>query len=65
MNTIGLECLECRSLDAIALRPVALDIDRLAVNNQRDAAIAEIDARCRPLLAALIKATNDYCDVHR
>jgi hypothetical protein len=41
-------------------RPVALDIDRLAVNNQRDAAIAEIDARCRPLLSALIKAISLY-----
>ncbi|WP_321865546.1 methyl-accepting chemotaxis protein [Paraburkholderia tropica] len=43
-------------------RPVALDIDRLALNNQRDAAIAEIDTKCRPLLAALIKASNDFAD---
>ena len=43
-------------------RPVALDIARLALNNQRDAAIAEIDAKCRPLLSALIKASNDYVD---
>ena len=43
-------------------RPVALDIDRLALNNQRDAAIAEIDTKCRPLLSALIKASNDYAD---
>ncbi|WP_321932119.1 methyl-accepting chemotaxis protein [Paraburkholderia guartelaensis] len=41
-------------------RPVALEIDRLAVNNQRDAAIAEIDTKCRPLLSALIKASNEY-----
>ncbi|WP_175984095.1 methyl-accepting chemotaxis protein [Burkholderia vietnamiensis] len=41
-------------------RPVALEIDRLAVSNQRDAAIAEIDTKCRPLLSALIKASNDY-----
>ncbi len=41
-------------------RPVALEIDRLAVNNQRDAAIAEIDTKCRPLLVALIRASNDY-----
>lgn len=46
-------------------RPVALEIDRLALNNQRDAAIAEIDTRCRPLLAALIKASSDYADVTR
>ncbi|MBC8746938.1 MULTISPECIES: methyl-accepting chemotaxis protein [Paraburkholderia] len=41
-------------------RPVALEIDKLAVNNQRDAAIAEIDTRCRPLLSAFIKASNEY-----
>jgi methyl-accepting chemotaxis protein len=41
-------------------RPVALEIDRLALDNQREAAIAEIDTKCRPLLAALIKASNDY-----
>ena len=43
-------------------RPVALDIARLAMNNQHDAAIAEIDTKCRPLLAALIKASSDYTD---
>ncbi|RKF49826.1 methyl-accepting chemotaxis protein [Paraburkholderia fungorum] len=43
-------------------RPVALDIDRLAINNQRDAAIAEIETQCRPLLSSLIKATSDYRD---
>ncbi|CAG9220310.1 Chemotaxis protein [Paraburkholderia tropica] len=43
-------------------RPVALDIDRLALDNQRDAAIAEIDTKCRPLLSALIKASNDFAD---
>jgi methyl-accepting chemotaxis protein-1 (serine sensor receptor) len=41
-------------------RPVALEIDRLAVSGQRDAAIAEIDTKCRPLLSALIKASNAY-----
>jgi methyl-accepting chemotaxis protein len=46
-------------------RPVALDIDRLALSNQRDAAIAEIDTKCRPLLSALIKASNDYQAVTR
>ncbi|KDB10667.1 methyl-accepting chemotaxis sensory transducer [Burkholderia sp. lig30] len=44
-------------------RPVALEIDRLALNNQRDAAIAAIDTQCRPLLSALIKATNAYADL--
>lgn len=46
-------------------RPVALEIDRLAVNNQRDAAIAQIETRCRPLLSALIKASNNYVDSAR
>ncbi|WP_042338517.1 methyl-accepting chemotaxis protein [Paraburkholderia ferrariae] len=46
-------------------RPVALDIDRLALSNQRDAAIAEIDTKCRPLLSTLIKASNDYQDFSR
>lgn len=46
-------------------RPVALDITRLAMNNQRDVAIAEIDAKCRPLLSALIRAVNAYVDVTR
>jgi methyl-accepting chemotaxis protein-1 (serine sensor receptor) len=44
-------------------QPVALDIFRLATSNQREAAIAAIDAKCRPLLSALIKATNDYGDL--
>ncbi|RDK02039.1 methyl-accepting chemotaxis protein [Paraburkholderia lacunae] len=43
-------------------RPVALEIYKLAANNQRDAAIAEIDTKCRPLLSALIKASNGYVD---
>ncbi|MBN3722586.1 methyl-accepting chemotaxis protein [Burkholderia sp. Ac-20379] len=41
-------------------RPVALDIDRLALAGQRDAAIDEIANKCRPLLNALIKATSAY-----
>lgn len=31
MNTIGLECLECRSLDAIALHIVCRALDKLGV----------------------------------
>ncbi|WP_028208641.1 methyl-accepting chemotaxis protein [Paraburkholderia nodosa] len=46
-------------------RPVALEIDRLAVNNQRDAAISDIGTKCRPLLSALIKASNEYADFTR
>ncbi|HVR49684.1 MAG TPA: methyl-accepting chemotaxis protein [Pseudorhodoferax sp.] len=40
--------------------PVALAIVDMALNRQRDAAIAKMNDECRPLLAALIKATEDY-----
>ena len=40
--------------------PVALDIVGKALAGQKDAAIAKMNAECRPLLAALLKATNDY-----
>ncbi|MBW0445756.1 methyl-accepting chemotaxis protein [bacterium M00.F.Ca.ET.228.01.1.1] len=43
-------------------RPVALEINRLALNGQRDAAIADIAAKCRPLLTALTRATSAYLD---
>ncbi|WP_186074500.1 methyl-accepting chemotaxis protein [Burkholderia gladioli] len=46
-------------------RPVALEITRLAIDHRNDAAGAEIVSQCRPLLAALIKATNDYARVNR
>ncbi|MEX3969909.1 methyl-accepting chemotaxis protein [Paraburkholderia caribensis] len=46
-------------------KPVALEIDRLALSNQHDAAVLQIATKCRPLLAALIKAANDYADVTR
>jgi methyl-accepting chemotaxis protein-1 (serine sensor receptor) len=42
--------------------PVALDIVGKALGGQKDAAIAKMNAECRPLLAALLKATNDYID---
>ncbi|RKP57447.1 methyl-accepting chemotaxis protein [Pararobbsia silviterrae] len=44
-------------------RPVALDIDRLAVAGQRDAAVDEIVTKCRPLLLALIAASTSYIDL--
>ncbi|MDN7179424.1 methyl-accepting chemotaxis protein [Caballeronia sp. SEWSISQ10-4 2] len=44
-------------------RPIALDINRLALSNQREAAIEAITTKCRPLLVSLIKASNDYADV--
>ncbi|SDH87556.1 methyl-accepting chemotaxis protein [Paraburkholderia phenazinium] len=40
--------------------PVAQAIVALAVANKRDEAVAKIDSDCRPLLAALIKATDTY-----
>ncbi len=43
-------------------RPVALEIVRLAMDGQREAAIADINNKCRPLLADLKRATNAYTD---
>ena len=40
--------------------PVADDIVGKALAGQKDAAIVRLNADCRPLLAALLKATNDY-----
>jgi len=40
--------------------PVALAIVELGLNGKRDDAIARIEADCRPLLAQLVKATDDY-----
>ena len=40
--------------------PVATDIVGKALSGNKDAAIAKMNAECRPLLAALLKATNDY-----
>jgi methyl-accepting chemotaxis protein-1 (serine sensor receptor) len=40
--------------------PVALNIVGLALDGKRDEAITKMNAECRPLLAALLKATNDY-----
>ena len=40
--------------------PVAHDIVAKALGGQKDAAVARMNADCRPLLAALLKATNDY-----
>ncbi|CAE6737193.1 methyl-accepting chemotaxis protein [Paraburkholderia haematera] len=43
-----------------AYAPVAKAIVGLAVEGKRDEAVKKIDDDCRPLLAALVKATNDY-----
>jgi methyl-accepting chemotaxis protein-1 (serine sensor receptor) len=40
--------------------PVALDIVAKALDGRRDDAIAKMNAECRPLLAALLKATTAY-----
>jgi methyl-accepting chemotaxis protein len=41
-------------------KPVAEDIVGKALNGQKGASIARMNADCRPLLAALLKATDDY-----
>ncbi|MDQ0621413.1 methyl-accepting chemotaxis protein [Paraburkholderia graminis] len=43
-----------------AYGPVATDIVGLALANKRDEAIVKMDDQCRPLLAALIRATDAY-----
>ncbi|WP_323118244.1 methyl-accepting chemotaxis protein [Burkholderia alba] len=42
--------------------PVALEIVNAALAGPRDAATTEINDKCRPLLAELIRATNAYAD---
>jgi len=40
--------------------PVALNIVALALDGKKDAAVAKMNADCRPLLAALIAAADEY-----
>lgn len=42
--------------------PVAMSIVELALNHQRDQAIAKMNEACRPKLAELVKATTRYAD---
>jgi methyl-accepting chemotaxis protein-1 (serine sensor receptor) len=42
--------------------PVALAIVDLALRGAHDEAIAKMNRECRPLLAALVRATDDYSD---
>jgi methyl-accepting chemotaxis protein-1 (serine sensor receptor) len=42
--------------------PVALAIVDLALNGKHDAAITKMNDECRPLLAALVKATKAYAE---
>ena len=46
-----------------AYAPVALDIVDLALKNKREQAIAKMNDECRPLLASLIKASDEYAVV--
>jgi len=43
-----------------AYGPIATDIVKLALAGKRDDAIAKMNDDCRPHLAALVKATDDY-----
>ena len=43
-----------------AYGPVALNIVKLALDGKKDEAIASINRDCRPLLAALVAATDNY-----
>ena len=45
-----------------AYAPVALAIVELALNKKHDEAVAKMNAECRPLLAALGKASAEYAD---
>jgi methyl-accepting chemotaxis protein-1 (serine sensor receptor) len=45
-----------------AYSPVALAIVNLALNKKHDEAIAKMNKECRPLLAAMIKVSNEYRD---
>ena len=45
-----------------AYGPVALAIVDLAIHHQHDEAIVRMNNDCRPLLAALIKASDDYAN---
>ena len=45
-----------------AYGPVALAIVDLALNNKKAEAVAKMNEECRPLLAALAKASTDYAD---
>ncbi|WP_159912755.1 methyl-accepting chemotaxis protein [Pantoea sp. 18069] len=40
--------------------PVAMSIVAMALGDQREAAVEKMNAECRPLLAALMRATDDY-----
>jgi methyl-accepting chemotaxis protein-1 (serine sensor receptor) len=43
-----------------AYAPVALGIVQLALDKKKDEAIAKMNSECRPLLASLVKVSNEY-----
>jgi methyl-accepting chemotaxis protein-1 (serine sensor receptor) len=43
-----------------AYAPVALGIVQLALDKKKDEAIAKMNTECRPLLASLVKVSNEY-----
>ena len=45
--------------------PVAMDIVSLALRQDKEAAIAKMNSECRPLLAQLIAATDEYSELTR
>ncbi len=46
----------------LAYAPVALGIVELALNKRTEEAIAKMNDECRPLLAALVKVSNEYAN---
>jgi methyl-accepting chemotaxis protein len=46
-----------------AYGPVALAIVDLALKNKKEEAIAKMNDECRPLLAALVKVSNEYAEL--
>ncbi len=44
---------------------VATDVVGLALVGKHDQSITKMDDECRPLLACLVKATDDYADYTR
>jgi methyl-accepting chemotaxis protein-1 (serine sensor receptor) len=46
-----------------AYTPLALAIVDLVLKNQKEEAIAKMNDECRPLLAAIVKISNDYAHV--
>ncbi len=61
-ETVRNKIQEIGTIEA-AYGPIALDIVGLASSGQHDAAISKMNEQCRPLLAALVKASDEYAVV--